>query len=54
VAANALYFLHYNLPRIHPTLRVTPAIAAGIADHAWGLDEIVALLDNADAHTRAA
>ena len=35
--AVALYFLHYNFARIHKTLRVTPAMAAGIADHggAW-------------------
>src|SRR5213075_3020588 len=30
IAANALYFLHYNFARIHRTLRVTPAMAAGI------------------------
>jgi hypothetical protein len=44
VAANALYFLHYNFARIHQTLRITLAMAAGIADHVWGLEEIVALL----------
>lgn len=44
VAANALYFLHYNFARIHQTLRVTPAMAAGIADHVWNVEEIVALL----------
>ena len=45
VAANALYFLHYNFARIHQTLRVTPAMAAGISDHVWSLEEIVDLLD---------
>ena len=45
VAANALYFLHYNFARIHRTLRVTPAMAAGIADHVWSIEEIVGLLD---------
>jgi hypothetical protein len=45
VAPNAVYFLHYNFARIHRTLRVTPAMAAGIADHAWSIEEIVALLD---------
>jgi IS1 family transposase len=54
VAANALYFLHYNFARIHRTLRVTPAMEAGIANHVWSLEEIVALLDNAEAETRAA
>ena len=46
VAANALYFLHYNFARIHQTLRITPAMAAGISDHVWTLEEIVWLLDN--------
>jgi IS1 family transposase len=49
VAANALYFLHYNFARIHQTLRITPAMAAGIADHVWSVEEIVALLDTASA-----
>ena len=49
VAANALYFLHYNFARIHRSLRVTPAMAAGIADHVWSIEEIVGLLDTADA-----
>jgi len=43
-AAISLHFLHYNFARIHQTLRVTPAMAAGIADHAWELEEIVGLL----------
>ena len=33
IAANVLYLLHYNFAHIHRSLRVTPAIAAGIADH---------------------
>ncbi len=45
VAAIALHFLHYNFCRIHQTLRVTPAMAAGVTDHAWEIEEIVALLD---------
>jgi IS1 family transposase len=43
-AAIALFFMHYNFARIHQTLRVTPAMAAGVSDHAWGVEEIVALL----------
>jgi len=43
--AVALHFMHYNFCRIHQTLRVTPAMEAGIADHVWGTDELVALLD---------
>jgi IS1 family transposase len=46
-AAVALHFIHYNFARIHKTLRVTPAMAAGISDHVWSLEEIVGLLDAA-------
>jgi hypothetical protein len=38
-AAVALHFMHYNFSRIHQTLRTTPAIAAGIADHVWSIEE---------------
>ncbi len=38
----------YNFARIHRTLRVTLAMAAGVSDHVWGLEEIVGLLDAAD------
>jgi hypothetical protein len=44
-SAVALHFMHYNFCRIHQTLRVTPAMAAGIADHVWSLDEVIRLLD---------
>lgn len=44
-AAVALYFMHYNFCRIHQTLRVTPAMEAGITDHVWSIEEAVALLD---------
>lgn len=43
--AVSLHFLHYNFARIHKTLRVTPAMAAGICDHVWSLEEIAALAD---------
>jgi IS1 family transposase len=39
----ALHFLHYNFARIHKTLRITPAMAAGISDHVWSYEEIAAL-----------
>ena len=42
----AIYFMHYNFFRIHQTLRVTPAMEAGITDHVWSLEEIVTLIDN--------
>lgn len=45
LAALALYFMYYNFCRVHQTLRVTPAMEAGIADHVWSVEEIVALLD---------
>jgi hypothetical protein len=43
--AVALYFMHYNFCRVHQTLRVTPAMEAGITDHVWSLEEMVNLLD---------
>jgi IS1 family transposase len=42
--AVALNFMHYNFCRVHQTIRVTPAMEAGLADHVWTLDELVALL----------
>lgn len=42
-AAIALHFMHHNFARIHKTLRVTPAMEAGPADHVWSLDEIAGL-----------
>jgi IS1 family transposase len=42
--AIALHFMHYNFCRVHQTLRVTPAMEAGIADHIWTLEEVVAIL----------
>jgi IS1 family transposase len=45
----SLHFLHYNFARPHATLKEryprTPAMAAGVADHIWSLEEIAALLD---------
>lgn len=43
VAATAIYFMHYNFARIHKSLRVTPAMAAGVSDHVWLLEEICEL-----------
>ena len=40
----ALHFVYYNFCKIHQTLRVTPAMEAGVTDHAWSIDEIIALL----------
>jgi IS1 family transposase len=38
----ALHFAHYNFVRIHQTLRCTPAMQAGLTDHVWGLEELIA------------
>jgi IS1 family transposase len=40
----ALHFMYYNFCRIHKSLRVTPAMEAGVSDHVWSIEEIVALL----------
>ena len=42
--AVALHFMYYNFCRVHQTLRVTPAMEAGITDHVWGTEEIVSLI----------
>jgi hypothetical protein len=44
--AIALHFTHYNFCRVHQTLRITPAMEAGISDHVWSIQEIVALVDS--------
>ena len=41
--AVSLHFMYYNFARIHQTLRVTPAMEAGVSDHVWNLEEIAAL-----------
>ena len=43
IHALSIYFAYYNFCRIHQTLRVTPAMQAGLTDHVWTLEEIVAL-----------
>lgn len=42
--AIALHFMYYNFARIHKTLRVTPAMEAGVANHIWTLEEIAGLV----------
>jgi len=41
----ALFYMHYNFVRVHQSLRVTPAMEAGLTDHVWSLADNVALLD---------
>ncbi len=40
-AAVALHFAHYNLVRIHSTLRCTPAMEAGITNHLWTIRDLM-------------
>ena len=42
----ALFYMHYNFCRIHQTLRVAPAMEAGISSHAWSIAEIVGLTND--------
>jgi len=43
--AVALHFMYYNFVRIHQTLKVTPAMAAGVTDKLWEVSDIVAMLE---------
>jgi len=47
--AVALHFMYYNFCRIHKTLRVTPAMAAGVVDRLWFVKDIVALIEAKEA-----
>ena len=51
-AAVALFYMYYNFGGIHQTLRVTPAMAAGVSDHVWDIAEIVALMPEKKAGPR--
>jgi len=50
--AIALYFAYYNFCRVHQTLRITPAMEAGLTDHVWGVKELIALLPKEEAKKR--
>lgn len=50
--ALALYFVFYNFLRIHKTLRVTPAMAAGVTDRVWSWEDIIALIDEREEQQR--
>ncbi len=45
--AVAIHFMYYNFVRIHKSLRVTPAMAAGVTGRLWELEDIVKLIDDA-------
>lgn len=40
----ALHFMYYNFGKIHQTVRITPAMEAGVSDHVWSVEELVGLL----------
>jgi hypothetical protein len=44
--AVAIYFIHYNFVRIHQTLRVTPAMAAGVTERLWEGSDMVKVLED--------
>lgn len=50
--AVSLHFMHYNFARIHKSLKVTPAMEAGIATHVWSIEEIVRLIAEPEAKKR--
>ena len=53
VHALALYFTFYNFVRMHKTLRASPAMAAGISDQLWSMEDVVALIDAAEVPAKA-
>ncbi|MDA8079987.1 MAG: IS1 family transposase [Nitrospiraceae bacterium] len=48
IHALSLYFMYYNFVRIHKTLRVSPAMAAGVTDKLWTMEDVVNLIDQAN------
>lgn len=48
VASLAIHYMHYNFVRIHQSLRVTPAMAAGVTDRLWDTTDLVSLLEGQD------
>ena len=53
-AAVAIWFMYYNFCRVHQTLRVTPAMEAGISNHIWTVEELCALLPKSQSSARIA
>jgi hypothetical protein len=47
----AIYFMHYNFVRIHQTLRMTPAMAAGVTKHLWEMSDMVQVLEGWEAES---
>jgi hypothetical protein len=51
-AVVAPHFIHHNCARSHKTLRITPAMAAGLSDHVWNYEEIAALTEEGGQRAR--
>ena len=51
-AAIALYATHYNFCRVHETLRITPAMQLGVADHVWTIGELIRAALNGEIQSR--
>ena len=45
----AIHFMHYNFVRIHQSLRITPAMAAGVTTKLWSLTDMVRVIDDWEA-----
>jgi IS1 family transposase len=54
ISSIAIHYMHYNFCRVHQTLRVTPAMESGIADHVWTVSELIRILDVKIQNTQAA
>ena len=54
IASIAIHYRHYNFCRTNQTLRVTPAMEAGIADHVWTITELLSILDAKESENKAA
>ena len=52
-AATAILFMHYNFARIHRTVRMSPAMAAGVTETLWSIRDIVTLLEEHEAAAAA-
>lgn len=49
----ALYFTYYNFVRMHKSVRMSPAMAAGVTDRLWDMEDILALVDAREAELKA-
>jgi hypothetical protein len=48
----ALFAMYYNFCKLHKTLRITPAMQAGVSDHVWDVVHIVKLVEDAEPKPR--